>query len=89
MAPQTGDFFGWEFSHLDGMWLQIFLDKLAEKYPTHLNVIQLDNGKLPHSSSLKIPSGYSTDFLTTLHSRIITALCAVMRYNDRSFCRQR
>jgi putative transposase len=34
---------------------KIFLDQLAEKYPTHLNVIQLDNGKFHHSSSLKIP----------------------------------
>jgi hypothetical protein len=37
------------------MYFQIFLDQLAEKYPTHLNVIQLDNGKFHHSSSLKIP----------------------------------
>ncbi len=55
MAPQTGESFWWEFSHLDGMCFQIFLDKLAEKYPTHLNVIQLDNGKFHHSSGLKIP----------------------------------
>jgi hypothetical protein len=37
------------------MCFQIFLDQLAEKYPTHLNVIQLDNSKFHHSSSLKIP----------------------------------
>jgi hypothetical protein len=55
VAPQTGESFWWEFSHLDGMCFQIFLDKLAEKYPTHLNVIQLDNGKFHHSSGLKIP----------------------------------
>ena len=47
--------FGLEFSHLDGMCFQIFLDKLAQKYPAHLNVIQLDNGKFHHSSSLRIP----------------------------------
>jgi hypothetical protein len=70
VAPKTGESFWLEFSHLDGMCFQIFLDKLAEKYPTHLNVIQLDNGKFHHSSSLKIPSGYSTDFSTTIHSRI-------------------
>jgi len=50
-----------EFSHLDGMCFQLLLYQLAETYPTHLNVIQLDNGKF-HHSSLKIPSGYSTDF---------------------------
>jgi transposase len=37
------------------MCFQIFLDKLAEKYPTYLNVIQLDYGKFHHSSSLRIP----------------------------------
>ena len=55
VAPQTGESFWLEFSHLDGMCFQIFLDKLAEKYPDYLNVIQLDNGKFHHSSSLKIP----------------------------------
>ena len=55
VAPQTGESFWLEFSHLDYMCFQIFLDKLAEKYPTHLNVIQLDNGKFHHSSGLKIP----------------------------------
>jgi transposase len=33
----------------------MFLDKRREKYPAHLNVIQLDNGKIPQSSRLKIP----------------------------------
>ena len=55
VAQQTGQIFGWEFSHLDSMCFQVFLEQLAEKYPTHLNVIQLDNGKFYHSSSLKIP----------------------------------
>jgi hypothetical protein len=55
VAPQTGESFWLEFSHLDGMCFQIFLDQLAEKYPDYLNVIQLDNGRFHHSSSLKIP----------------------------------
>jgi len=42
-------------SHLDGMCFQMFLDQLAETYPAHLNVIQLDNGKFHQSSRLKIP----------------------------------
>jgi len=33
----------------------MFLDQLADKYPNHLNVIQLDNGKFHQSSRLKIP----------------------------------
>jgi hypothetical protein len=55
IAPQTGESFWLEFSHLDGMCFQIFLDKLAEKYPDYLNIIQLDNGKFHQSSRLKIP----------------------------------
>jgi hypothetical protein len=33
----------------------MFLDQLAETYPAHLNVIQLDKGKFHQSSRLKIP----------------------------------
>ncbi len=55
VAPQIRETFWWEFSPLDGMYFQMFLDQLAEKYPAHLNVIQLDNGKFHHSSSLRIP----------------------------------
>ena len=55
VAPQTGESFWLEFSHLDGMCFQMFLAQLAETYPAHLNVIQLDNGKFHQSSSLKIP----------------------------------
>jgi len=55
VAPQTGESFWLGFSHLDGMYFHIFLDILAEKYPAHLNVIQLDNGKFHDSSSLRIP----------------------------------
>jgi len=54
VAPQTGESFWLEFSHLDGMCFQMFLDQLAETYPAHLNIIQLDNGKFHQSSSLKI-----------------------------------
>jgi len=55
VSPQTGESFWWEFSHLDSMCFQIFLDKRREKYPASLNVIQLDNGKFHHSTSLRIP----------------------------------
>ena len=45
VAPQTGENFWLEFSHLDGQCFQIFLDNLAAEYPEHLNVVQLDNGQ--------------------------------------------
>lgn len=55
IAPQTGESVWLEFSHLDSMCFQIFLDKLAAEYPEHLNVIQLDNGRFHLSSNLKMP----------------------------------
>ena len=55
VAPQTGESFWLEFSHLDDQCFQIFLDNLAAEYPEHLNVVQLDNGEFHHSSPLKIP----------------------------------
>jgi transposase len=56
VAPKTGESFWLEFSHLDSVCFQMFLEQLASKYPEHLNVIQLDNGRFHHSSSLKIPN---------------------------------
>jgi transposase len=44
------------------MLFQIFLDQLAEKYPNHLNIIQLDNGKFHHSSRLKFSDKISLIF---------------------------
>lgn len=55
VAPQTGESFWLEFSHLDGVCFQIFLDQLSREYPDHLNVIQLDNGRFHYGSNLKIP----------------------------------
>ncbi len=37
VAPQTGENFWLEFSHLDSQCFQIFLDNLAAEYPEHLN----------------------------------------------------
>jgi hypothetical protein len=55
----------------------LFFEPMRESYllwrvcsQIAVNVIQLDNGKFHYSSSLKIPSGYSTDFSTTIHSKI-------------------
>jgi hypothetical protein len=54
VAPQTGESFWLKFSHLDGLCFQIFLEQLAGEYPDNLNVVQLDNSRFHHSSSLKI-----------------------------------
>ncbi len=55
VAPQTGESVWLEFSHLDGVCFQIFLEQLASEYPDNLNVVQLDNGRFHHSNTLKIP----------------------------------
>ena len=44
-----------DFSHLDAVCFQIFLELLASEYPKDLNIVQLDNGRFHYSSSLKIP----------------------------------
>ena len=64
IAPETGENFWLEFSHLDSQCFQKFLNKLSQEDPDNLNVVQLDNGKFYHSYQLKIPSGYFTDFST-------------------------
>ena len=55
VAPETGENFWLEFSHLDSQCFQIFLDKLAAEYPEHLNVVQLDNGKFHFLSQTQNP----------------------------------
>ena len=55
VAPQTGESCWLEFSHLDAIYFQIFLEPLASEYPDNLNVVQLDNGRFHHSNNLKIP----------------------------------
>jgi hypothetical protein len=58
VAPQTGKSFWLEFSHLDSLCFQIFLEQLAGEYPDNLNVVQLDNGRFHYSSSLTIPTTF-------------------------------
>ncbi len=48
----------------------MFLERLAEQYPEHLNIIQLDNGRFHYGSNLKIPSGHCIDIPTTIQPRI-------------------
>jgi hypothetical protein len=81
VALQTGESFGWEFSHLDGMCFQMFLDQLAEKYPAYLNVIQFDNGKFHHTSSLRIPDNILLIFqpLYTSELNSIERICSHLK----------
>lgn len=45
--------FFWEFSHLDSLCFQHFLDLFSQTYPNSLNLIQMDNGSFHKSQDLK------------------------------------
>jgi hypothetical protein len=55
LLPKQERVFGWNFRIKNSQCFQIFLDKLSQEYPEHLNVVQLDNGKFHQSYQLKIP----------------------------------
>ncbi len=44
-----------EFSHLDGICFERFLQRLSQAYPDELHVIQLDNAPAHISGSIEIP----------------------------------
>ncbi|PHM05989.1 hypothetical protein [Nostoc sp. 'Peltigera malacea cyanobiont' DB3992] len=44
VEPLTGEYFIWEFSHLNAACFQIFLKKFSANYAQDIHIIQLDNG---------------------------------------------
>jgi len=55
IEPKTGDSFFYEFSHLDSICFEKYLEIFAQKYPDELQMIQLDNGGLHHALDITIP----------------------------------
>lgn len=55
VEPLTGESFFLEFSHLDTVCFQIFLEKLAATYPEEVHIIQVDNGAFHQSQYLTVP----------------------------------
>jgi hypothetical protein len=53
VEPLSGESFFWEFSHLDSLCFQHFLDLFSQNYPNSLNLIQMDNGSFHKSHQLK------------------------------------
>lgn len=53
--PIQGEHFMLEFSHLDGICFERFLQRLSQAYPNELHVIQLDNAPAHISGSIEIP----------------------------------
>lgn len=43
VEPVTGEYVLWEFSHLDSVCFEAFLDYFSQQYPDEMQVIQLDN----------------------------------------------
>ena len=55
VEPLTGESFFYEFTHLDTVCFEKFLELFASKYPLDLHIIQVDNGGFHSSLSLSIP----------------------------------
>jgi transposase len=55
VEPLTGEGFFYEFTHLDTVCFEKFLELFASKYYEDLHIIQLDNGGFHNSLNLSIP----------------------------------
>jgi len=55
VEPLSGESFFLEFSHLDGVCFERFVQGFASVYPEDLHILQMDNGSFHHSQELKIP----------------------------------
>lgn len=55
VEPKTGASFFYEFSHLDTVCFEKFLELFSQAYPDQVHIIQLDNGRFHLSLDLSIP----------------------------------
>jgi putative transposase len=55
VEPLTGEYYIWEFSHLNTACFNIFLEQFAATYPDDIHILQLDNGAFHLSQTLQIP----------------------------------
>lgn len=55
VEPLTGESLFWEFTHLNSVCFEMFLELFSATYPHELHLIQLDNGGLHRALSLNIP----------------------------------
>jgi hypothetical protein len=65
IEQKTGDSFFYEFSHLDSICFEKYLEIFAQKYPEELHIIQLDKGGLHHALDLTIPDNILFHGVTT------------------------
>ncbi|MBD1868857.1 IS630 family transposase [Cyanobacteria bacterium FACHB-471] len=55
VEPATGEAFFLQFSHVDTMCYQRFLDEFSQAYPDSLNILQVDNGRFHSGQDLVVP----------------------------------
>jgi len=55
VEPATGASFFWEFSKLDNLCFQRFLELFSQAFPESLNLLQMDNGRFHQSTALRLP----------------------------------
>jgi transposase len=55
VEPLTGESFFLEFTHLDGVCFERFVQEFATAYPEDFHILQMDNGKFHDSQQLQIP----------------------------------
>lgn len=55
VEPATGDSFFLQFSHVDTVCYQRFLDEFSQTYSESLNILQVDNGRFHTSKDLVVP----------------------------------
>ena len=55
VEPRTGESFFANFSHVDGVCFQQYLEWFSQDKPEEKHIIQLDNGRFHHWSKLEIP----------------------------------
>lgn len=55
VEPATGASFFLEFSHVDTLCYQTFLDEFSRAYPESLNILQVDHGRFHEGKTLVVP----------------------------------
>lgn len=55
VEPATGKAFFLQFSHVDTVCYQRFLDELSKAYPDSINIVQVDNGQFHKGGDLIVP----------------------------------
>ena len=55
VEPTTGESFFLQFSHVDTVCYQAFLDEFSKAYSDSLNILQVDNGRFHTSNDLVVP----------------------------------